>query len=150
MREWRNPRVKPRAIDTDPIAVIGNAAQLLLPEITRPRRIGELLIVLWAFNLADLFFTLWAHRYTPFIELNPFAGAMLGQNLYASVVLYKLTLMTFASTIFWRTRTSPRTEFGLWGLVLVYGLLMIRWSNYFIEASTNVALSGWSHTFNGL
>lgn len=130
--------------------VMIEAAQHLLSGTTRYKRISELLIVLWTFSMADLFFTLWAHRFTPFIELNPFAGALLGNNLVASVVLYKLTLMLFATTIFWRTRTSPRTEFALWGLVLVYGLLMIRWSNYTIEAANSIATAGWYHTFNGV
>jgi hypothetical protein len=41
----------------------------------RPRRVGELIGILWMLALADLVFTLWAHTFTPFIEMNPLARA---------------------------------------------------------------------------
>ena len=118
------------------------AAENLLPGHTRYRRVSELLITLWILSIMDLCFTLWAHRFTPFIELNPLAGALLGRNLVAGVVLYKLTLMLIATAIFWRLRNSGRTEFALWGLVLVYTLLMFRWADYTVEASNHIAVAG--------
>lgn len=126
-----------------------HAAEIFLPGNARHRRVSELLIMLWFLSLMDLFFTLWAHRFTPFIELNPFAAAMLGRNLIAGVVAYKMTLMLFASAIFWRLRASSRTEFALWGLVLVYTLLMVRWSNYTVEASTYVVVAGFGDFADG-
>jgi len=97
-------------------------------------------------SLADLAFTLWAHRFTPFIELNPLAGAMLGNNLILSVVIYKLTLMLFATAVFWRARFSKRTEFALWGLVFVYVLVMVRWSDYTVAASSEITIAGFWDT----
>ena len=36
----------------------------------------ELIAVLWLLSLADLIFTLWAHLFTHFQELNPIARAL--------------------------------------------------------------------------
>jgi hypothetical protein len=122
------------------------ASSYFLPGDARLRRVSELLGALWMLSLADLFFTLWAHRFTPFIELNPLAAALLGQDLILSVVLYKVTLMLIATAIFWRLRRSGRTEFALWGLVFVYTLLMIRWSDYTSEAVNQIAMGGFWET----
>src|SRR4051812_31105751 len=42
----------------------------------RPRRVAELIGIVWMLGLADLFFTLWAHFFTHFSELNPVASFM--------------------------------------------------------------------------
>lgn len=96
----------------------------------RDRRIGELVGVLWILSLADLVFTLWAHFFTPFHEVNPIARALLSQGMISSLVLLKLILTAVGATIFWRLRHSPRAELALWGMVLVYVLLTFRWSDY--------------------
>src|SRR5437588_627126 len=49
-------------VSTVPIPLIDGA---------RTRRIVELLVILWVLALCDLFFTIWAHIFTPFCELNP-------------------------------------------------------------------------------
>src|SRR4051812_4898737 len=66
------------------------------------RRACEWLLALWVLALADLFFTIWAHRLPRFHfgEMNPIAAAMLGRGLVASLVIYKLTVTLLATDIF--------------------------------------------------
>ncbi len=99
-------------------------------EDSRARRVGQALCVLWVLGAADLMFTIWAHTCTPFQELNPFANALLSQNWLTGLVLYKLILTAIGTAIFWRLRGHGRAEFALWGVVLVYFALAVRWSNY--------------------
>jgi len=98
----------------------------------RDRRMGELIGILWLLSLADLFFTLWAHVFTPFHELNPIARALLNNNLLLSLVLLKLVLTAIGSLIFWRLRDYARAEVVMWGVVLAYVMLAMRWSDYTI------------------
>jgi hypothetical protein len=96
----------------------------------RSRRVGHALLVLWILGAADLVFTIWAHRFTPFLELNPLARVLLTQNALGGLCLFKITLTAFGSLIFWRLREHGRAEVALWAMVAVYFALAIRWSNY--------------------
>lgn len=96
----------------------------------RHRRVAELIAILWMLALADLFFTLWAHFFTPFHELNPVANYMLRHNWVPTLILYKLVVTAIGTQIFWRLRDHGRAEIALWGLVGAYVLLTMRWSNY--------------------
>jgi hypothetical protein len=100
----------------------------------RPRRVAELIAVLWMLSIADLIFTLWAHFFTTFHELNPVANLFLKHNLIPSLVLFKLVLTAFGAQIFWRLRHIRRAEFALWALVGVYVMLALRWSAYTVSA----------------
>ena len=95
---------------------------------SRHRRVVHLLGVLWVLSMADLFFTVWAHRFTPFHEANPVARLLL--NSPAALVAFKLLLTAAGSAIFWWLRPHGRAEAGLWGIVIVYVLLTIRWADY--------------------
>ena len=99
-------------------------------EDARERRVGQAIIVLWVLATADLLFTLWAHHFTPFQELNPLAEALLAQNLLGSLVLFKLVTTGIGTAIFWRLRTHGRAEVALWLMVIIYVGLAVRWSNY--------------------
>jgi hypothetical protein len=96
----------------------------------RQRRVAELIGIVWVLAIADLLFTLWAHLFTPFHEVNPVASYMLKQNLLPSLVLFKLVVTAIGTQIFWRLRHHGRAEAALWGLVGVYVLLAVRWSTY--------------------
>jgi hypothetical protein len=96
----------------------------------RSRRVAQAICVLWILSLADLVFTLWAHVFTPFHELNPLAKALLDGDQVAVLVLLKLILTTVGATIFWRLRDHARAEVGLWVVVTAYVLLALRWSSY--------------------
>ena len=100
----------------------------------RYRRVAELIGVLWMLALADLFFTVWAHLFTPFSELNPVANFMLAQNLLPSLILFKLVVTAIGTQIFWRVRHEARAEVALWAVVGVYVLLALRWSTYTVSA----------------
>ena len=96
----------------------------------RPRRVAELIGIVWLLAVADLFFTLWAHFFTHFNELNPVANYLLRRNLLPSLILFKLVVTAVGTQIFWRVRHNRRAEVALWGLTAVYILLALRWSAY--------------------
>jgi hypothetical protein len=96
----------------------------------RSRRVFQLITTLWVLSLADLVFTLWAHFFTPFHELNPLARYFLGHGLIPSLILFKLVVTAIGASIFWRLRLHVRAEAALWAIVAVYVLLAVRWSSY--------------------
>ena len=100
----------------------------------RPRRVAELIAILWLLGVADLVFTLWAHFFTSFHELNPLANLMLRNNLIPSLILFKLVVTTIGVQIFWRLRGNARAELALWAMVGVYVFLTLRWSTYTVTA----------------
>jgi hypothetical protein len=99
----------------------------------RTRRTVELLVILWVLALCDLFFTIWAHIFTPFCELNPLAEQLLQRNKIAWLVAGKVALTGLGTAIFWRLRRHTRVELALWAVVLVYVALTFRWSGYTTE-----------------
>jgi hypothetical protein len=105
----------------------------------RARRVAELLVVLWLLSLADLLFTLWAHRFTVFHELNPLARAMLHHDMIVELVLVKLGLTAAGTAIFWYLRHQRQAELAVWGLVSVYVMLAMRWSEYTAGAAMSFA-----------
>jgi hypothetical protein len=105
-----------------------------LNETHRSRRVAQLIAVLWLLGLADLFFTLWAHFFTSFHELNPVANIMLRNNLISSLILFKLVVTAIGTSIFWRLRHLGRAEIALWLVVCVYVMLAMRWSTYTVNA----------------
>lgn len=111
---------------------------LVLPQAPRPRRVAQAIALLWMLSLADLFFTLWAHFFTPFYELNPLASFMLSRGLLPSLILFKLVVTSIGTLIFWRLREHGRAEVALWGVVGVYVLLAMRWSTYTVSAMAMV------------
>lgn len=98
----------------------------------RTCRVVPLLTALWALSMADLYFTLWAHHYTPFLELNPLARWMLLSGSIGLLVAYKVGLTGLAASVFWRLRRYARAELALWLVVGVYLMLAVQWANYTI------------------
>jgi hypothetical protein len=107
---------------------------------SRTRRVVELLAVLWVLSLADLFFTLWAHSFTAFYELNPIARVLLEGDMIAALVAFKLALTITGTVIFWRLRAHRQAEAAVWALVMVYVMLTFRWSSYTAGAMTFAAM----------
>jgi hypothetical protein len=99
----------------------------------RTRRTLELLVILWVLALCDLFFTIWAHIFTPFRELNPLADQLLQHDRIFWLVVGKVALTGLGSAIFWRLRRHTRVELALWAVVIVYVFLTFRWSGYTTE-----------------
>ena len=105
------------------------------PTIAQSRRtcrVVPLLTALWTLSLADLYFTLWAHHYTPFLELNPLARWMLLSGSIGLLVAYKVGMTGIAAGVFWRVRRYARAELALWLIVVVYIILAVQWANYTI------------------
>lgn len=101
-----------------------------LIDASRTRRTVELLVILWVLALADLFFTLWAHVFTPFEELNPLANHLLAHERLLLLIAGKVGLTGFGTAIFWALRKHARAEIALWVVVLCYVALTFRWSDY--------------------
>ena len=106
------------------------ALQTCWSEGTRARRVYQGIAILWLLSLSDLFFTLWAHTFTAFDELNPIAAALLDHGMFGLLVMMKVGLTFLGATFFWRLRGHTRAEIALWAVVLAYVLLTIRWSSY--------------------
>ena len=69
---------------------------------------------------------------------NPIADAFLGRGLIPSLVIYKLTVTLLGTAIFWRVRHHAKARFALWGVLIVYTLLAIRWGDYTQRASAEI------------
>lgn len=122
-------------------------AMLTLPVVLRTRadtprvrRVVQALVVLWILSMADLYFTIWAHRYTPFHEANPVARVVLEAGSVTGIVLLKLGLMAMGTGIFWFLRRHARAEIGLWVIVLAYVVLTFYWADY---TNSAMALGPW-------
>ena len=102
----------------------------------RTRRTVGLLTIVWALALSDLFFTIWAHRFTAFKELNPLASLLLQHHLIASLAAGKVVLTALGTAIFWFLRKHSRSELALWAIMFVYVALMVRWSDYTAQVLT--------------
>jgi len=93
-----------------------------------------LIATLWSISLADLYFTLWARQFTPFIEINPLASWVLDHHSIQGLAVLKILTTTVATVIFWELRGRRRVELALWLVVAVYFALALRWSNYTRDA----------------
>lgn len=99
-------------------------------EGARARRVTQGIAILWLLSISDLLFTLWAHTFTAFDEMNPLAAALLDQGLFGMLVVMKVGLTFLGATIFWRLRGYWRAEAAMWACVVAYVLLTFRWSSY--------------------
>jgi hypothetical protein len=63
---------------------------------------------------------------------------MLNQELVVSLVLFKMVLTTIGATIFWRLRFHAGAELMLCCVVMIYVLLILRWSTYTQHAGAMV------------
>ena len=102
----------------------------------RSRRTLHLIAVVWLLALSDLFFTIWAHFFTPFKELNPLARSLLADHRIGSLACGKVALTAVGTAIFWFLRRYTRAEIALWVVMIVYLALMVRWSDYTSQVLT--------------
>lgn len=96
----------------------------------RDRRMGELIVAVCLLSACDLVFTLWAHYFTAFHELNPLARQLMQSGMIGSLVIFKVGLTAVGAMIFWRLRHRIHAEVGIWLVLVAYVLLTFRWSNY--------------------
>ena len=97
---------------------------------TRIQRLLLALLVVWLFGTFDLLVTHAQAKQTDFHELNPVAGAIVGQPLYV-LAAYKYGLLGGASLIFLMLRTYRSSELGAWFLAASHALLIAYWGLYF-------------------
>jgi hypothetical protein len=97
-------------------------------------RVLVLLGALWLLSAADLFFTLWAHYFTPFVEGNPVVARVFAAMPYSLVFVplvgVKVVTVGVGTLIFWKLRRHARAELGLWLVVGVLGYVLLLWSGY--------------------
>jgi hypothetical protein len=93
-----------------------------------------LIATLWSISLADLYFTLWARQFTPFIEVNPLANWVMDHHSVQGLAILKIMTTTVATVIFWELRGRRRVELALWLVVAIYFVLALRWSSYTRDA----------------
>ncbi len=105
-------------------------APIPLYDDRRDRRMGELILAVCLLSGCDLIFTLWAHQFTAFGELNPLANRLLQNGMIGSLIAFKLGLTAVGSMIFWRLRHRIHAEIGIWMVLMAYIVLTFRWSNY--------------------
>lgn len=105
----------------------------------RPHRVFWMLLIIWILSAADLGFTVWAHRFTPFVEGNPIAAKLLDmvpRSLsssafeYSPVIALKLITLIIGTTFIWPLRKHRSAELGLWVLLITLGYLMVMWNSY--------------------
>ncbi len=107
-----------------------NRSPLRLWDEGRSRRIGQLIVIICLLSGSDLLFTLWAHHFTSFYELNPVARRLLQAGQVGGLVFFKLGLTAAGLAIFWRLRNRGQAELGLWMVAGAYVLLTFRWADY--------------------
>lgn len=94
----------------------------------RAFRVATLVCLLWLLNLADLVLTLQAIRAGGFIEANPVARLLIEDP--ASLVLFKIVLVTAGTTILYLSRHRRPAELASIAASTVYLILMGVWGCY--------------------
>jgi hypothetical protein len=110
----------------------GARAEALCAEIgrVRSRRVLMMLTFLWTVNLLDLILTLVALRLGNFQELNPLADALIHSP--PLLTLFKISLVSFATGVFFLFRRRRVTEMACYGLSGVHTGLLFIWLLYFL------------------
>ncbi len=98
--------------------------------LTRPRRVLWLLAAVWVLNGFDLGFTMVAHAYGHFTELNPIAADLLSQPWYY-VTAFKFISLSAGSVILLMLSRHQVAELGSWLLLTAYVFVALRWYDYF-------------------
>ncbi len=96
---------------------------------TRTRRIIFLLVFIWVINLFDLAFTLTMVGTEEFVEMNPFARMLL-MHSPTTLMVFKISVLVMASTVFMIFRRHWLTEAGCWILSGAYAGVAFLWVEY--------------------
>lgn len=92
----------------------------------RSHRVLCLLSGLWLINGFDVVLTVLAHRQGMLHESNPIAAQLLPLGAFALLV-YKVILVTFASTVLIIYRSRLIAEIAATGTLLIYTLVALQW-----------------------
>jgi hypothetical protein len=95
----------------------------------RALRVLGMIAALWVMNVADLHLTLVAIGMGDFYEVNPVARYFV--NDPASLVLFKISLVTLSTTLLFLLRVHWAAEMACLIMTGIYGSLMVLWGIYF-------------------
>jgi len=120
-------RVRSDGSPAAPLAVIqallrrtpGEAGRL------RARRVVLLLLMLAMLNAFDLACTIAVRSHKIFEEANPIARPLMERPIL--VVLFKVTLVSFAAAVFFAYRTRRVVELACWCVCALYVVLAFLW-----------------------
>ena len=97
----------------------------------RSRRVILLLVLLALLNGFDLVCTMSVHQFRAFEEANPVARYMLKHP--AMVVVFKISMVTFASIVLFTFRRRKTVELACWGVCAVYIALAFIWVRHLAQ-----------------
>ena len=98
--------------------------------LTRTRRVLWVLAAVWVLNMFDLGFTIVAHVYGHFTELNPIAASMLSGPWY-HLATFKFVTLAAGTIILLMLARHKVAELGSWLLLATYVFVAARWYRYF-------------------
>lgn len=93
---------------------------------TRPRRVLFVLVALWLINAFDIVLTVAAHQQGLLNESNPIAARLLVLSPMALLV-YKLAMVAFSSTVLLIHRRLLLAEIAATGTMVIYAIVAVRW-----------------------
>ncbi len=95
----------------------------------RGLRVLAMIVALWAMNIMDLHLTLVAINMGNFYEVNPIARHFV--NDPASLVLFKISLVTLSTALLFLLRVHRSAEMACLIMTGIYTALMVLWGIYF-------------------
>ncbi|MFW6154080.1 MAG: DUF5658 family protein [Planctomycetota bacterium] len=120
-------RIRSDGGPTTPLAVIQSLLRRTPGEAgwLRARRVVLLLVMLAMLNAFDLTCTIAVRHHWLFEEANPVARRLMDQPTL--MVLFKVSLVSFAAAIFFVYRTRRVVELACWCVCLLYVVLAFLW-----------------------
>ncbi len=93
---------------------------------SRSQGVAWMLAGIWLMSAFDIFLTLTAHHLGVLQETNPIAEYLLPHGVLP-ILLYKLSLVTFSSTILWHLRGRLLAELAIGGVFIIYVIVAVHW-----------------------
>ncbi|MGE3108710.1 MAG: DUF5658 family protein [Phycisphaerales bacterium] len=104
-----------------------------LSSAARPTRVITLIAAIALLSLADLYVTLLYLHSGGMGEANPLARWLIGFNMPALLVVWKIATVGLASGILFAFRRQRLGELGAWACCLILVWLTLRWQYYHAE-----------------
>ncbi len=113
----------------------------------RPARVLVLIAATIILSLADLYITLLYLHSGGMGEANPVARWVIGFNMPALLVVWKVATVAVASGILYFYRAQRLGELGAWTCCLILVWLTLRWQTYHAEIPELTASLNAIHTY---
>lgn len=121
------------APSTDPVAVIAEGVTSVFSVRSRPTRVITLIAAIAMLSMADLYITLLYLHSGGMGEANPLARWLIGFNVPAVLVVWKIATVIIAGSILFCYRRERLGELGAWACCLILVWLTLRWDTYHSE-----------------